>query len=205
MRGCKTGYSSTGDIPCQDTFLRQSQEWPQTPKSAIINLMAKIALSFLLGSAVVLAGIPSGPVLAQTDQPERLSEDEQAVGTRFDVAWFRVRRAFTFQAARKAELDQRRLERLEAKLAQCQEDGNEACIARLESLLQKAEDRAQRHLERKQEVLESHRLRFEEFRNRRQQRREQLIETRSERVKDRLDVTRERVQEHRQNIQDSLE
>lgn len=82
-------------------------------------------------------------------------------------ALFRIRRAFTFQAERKAEVDQDRLHRLDRKLTACGEAGDTECVARLEEMIAAAEERARAHFERKREVLGNIEEHFEEWRMRR--------------------------------------
>lgn len=192
-------------------------------------------LLFVPGAALAqdVTAIEADILVDQEIADEDLTVDVEAEilpsdGFRFvlENALFKVRRAFTFQAERKAEVDQNRLHRLDRKLTACGEAGDTVCVARLEEMITAAEERARRHLERKQEVLGNIEEHFEEWRARRQEHidkikdiaaehsdmREELLErlrAKREEAKEKRDARLEEVLSHRQDridrIQTSIE
>lgn len=125
-------------------------------------------------------------------------------------ALFNIRRAFTFQAERKAQLDQDRLQKLDRKLTACAEIGDTHCVDRLQEMIAAAEDRAQRYLEKKQEVLGNIESNFEAWRQRRQEHIEAMeemaqehadeLDERLEELKAKRDQAREDHQEHMEEL-----
>lgn len=146
---------------------------------AAIMALAVLIPSFAMAQEEV-SPAPDAPVeLSAEIQGELLPGDGFAFG--LETAWFRIKRAFTFQAERKAELDVQRFEKLEIKITACSELGDEECVAKLEQLITITQERAERHLERKAQVLEKHRERFEELKTRHEDRRQELQEKLQER------------------------
>ena len=128
--------------------------------------------------------------LEADSEAETLPQDGILFG--LENAWFRIRRAFTLQAERKAELDRERLHRLDRKLTACAELGDEECVTRIESMIGKTEERAQAYLERKEEIQERFQERFEAWRERRGERVEELKDVVEERKSQRDELIEKR-------------
>lgn len=109
-------------------------------------------------------------------------------------AWFKIRRAVTFQVERKAKLDRARLHRLDRKLTACAELGDEACVDRIDNMISKTEERAQAYLESKQGIRDRFQEKFASWRERRGERIEALRDVTAER-KERKDELLEKRKE----------
>lgn len=115
---------------------------------------------------------------------------------RWERLRFGLRRAFIFNAEKKAALDREFLHRLDRKAAACAELGDEACVARVEAHIAAARARAEKFLQKREELRAAHLERFQQWRDRREARLTQLREKATER--------KENVEELRQQRQEQL-
>lgn len=136
----------------------------------------------------------------------------------FSYRWERIkfglRRAFVFNAEKKAELDRAFLHRLDRKLEACTETGDEECAARVQAHIDAAKARHEQWLERREELKEKHLEQFQAWRERREARREELQEKLEERKAhfqelrnewlERRQEIRERRQEDFQEIKENI-
>ncbi len=185
--------------------------------------MKRFLWIFLIGGIFVAA-----PLLAQTDNTtvtdvsvgatEEFSDEgitdadlemdleaealpSDGLSFRWENIWFGLRRAFIFNAEKKAELDRQRLHQLDRKLTACADVGDEGCMQRIQERITRAQELAEKHLQKKQEILAKHRQRFEEWRAKRQARLEELKERAAQRKERREELLKQR-QERRQEVQE---
>jgi len=122
-------------------------------------------LSKLFDTGMVLGysdeGLDDGDL---TDNLEAENLPSDGIRYNLENMWFGLRRAFTFNSEKKAELDRERLHTLDRKLNACSEIGDEDCINKIEERLNKVTNLAQRHLEKREELKEKHLERFKSWR-----------------------------------------
>ena len=110
----------------------------------------------------------------------------------FSFGWesfmHRMRRIFTFNAEKKAELDRARLHRLDRKLTACSEIGDEDCVARIEEHIARAEEIAEKHIAKRQELIDKFQTRFEDWRTNRDARVDLLKDTATARRAQRVEL-----------------
>lgn len=168
----------------------------------------------LFFSLLVALGYTPRLVLAQEEPPVVSAETAEETlpddGIRYHWERFRfgLRRAFVFNAEKKAALYEEQLARLERKSDACAEIGNAECLERIQQRTQALEQRAELYMEKREALKEKHLERLAEWRKQHAERLEKLKARASERQENRTEfqaIRKEQRQEMRQNVKENIE
>lgn len=140
---------------------------------------------------------------------------------------FNIKQAFTFNAERKAQLLQNRLDSLDSKASACAEAKDEECLNKISEHQEALQARTEKFLDKRVELKEDLQEKFEEKKKRHQEHRielrkkfeekregqqekeeeqaEKLIEVRSKSAKDKLDQAQDKARRREIQIKRHLE